>query len=172
MSRHIELNPVYHLTIGAIGEPGKRTFYLQGSQGAQVVSVIIEKEQAAILANSFEALLSELSEKHPQETRESQEEPFWTDLRLRQPIEPLFRVGHMGLGYNEDSDQIVLVAYELVDEGDEPNVVSFWANRDQIRSLVRHVYEVVRAGRPICGNCGRPIDAEGHFCPNRNGHIH
>ncbi|MCA9996365.1 MAG: DUF3090 family protein [Anaerolineales bacterium] len=41
-----------------------------------------------------------------------------------------------------------------------------------MRVLIPHTREVVNAGRPICGNCGRPIDAEGHFCPNRNGHKH
>ncbi|MCA9873818.1 MAG: DUF3090 domain-containing protein [Ardenticatenaceae bacterium] len=171
MAHHIELNPVHHLTIGTMGEPGHRVFYLQGGQGTQIVSLVIEKEQASMLANSFESLLGELSEKHPQGARNA-EEPVWTDLRLRQPVESLFRVGHMGLGYNEDSDQIVLVAYELVEEGEEPNVVSFWASRNQIKSLIRHTEDVVKAGRPICGNCGRPIDPTGHFCPNRNGHIH
>jgi uncharacterized repeat protein (TIGR03847 family) len=78
----------------------------------------------------------------------------------------------MGMGFNESANQIVLVAYELVDEDEEPNVVSFWASRSQMESLVNRAREVVAAGRPICGNCGRPMDPEGHFCPNRNGHRH
>lgn len=172
MAEHLELNPVYHLTIGTIGEPGNRTFYLQGSHGSQIISLVIEKEQAAMLANSLDALLEELNKKHPQNTRNATEEPVWTDMRLRQPVEARFRVGHMGLGFNEDSDQVVLVAYELVEEGEEPNVVSFWTTRPQVLTLIKHTNEVVSAGRPICGNCGRPMDEDGHFCPNRNGHIH
>jgi len=171
MADHIELNPVYHLTVGTVGEPGNRAFYLQGSQGAQVISLAIEKEQATMLATSFDSLLEELKNKHPQETN-SVEEPIWTDLRLREPIISLFRVGHMGLGYNEDSDQVVLVAYELVEEGEEPNVVSFWTTRMQVKELIKHANTVVSAGRPVCGNCGQPMDKDGHFCPNRNGHIH
>lgn len=167
MARHIELNPVAHLTIGAIGEPGQRTFYLQGSRGTQTISLVIEKEQASMLSSSFESLLAELNTKYPDRT---QENPVWTDMRLKEPVEPLFRVGNMGLGYNEESDQVVLVAYELVEEGEEPNVVSYWATRTQIQALIQHAQDVVRAGRPICGNCGRPIDADGHFCPHRNGH--
>ena len=101
------------------------------------------------------------------------EESILQDMRLREPIEALFRVGNMGLGYNESEQQIVLIAYELVDEEEEePNVVSFWATRLQMLSLVRHAREIVAAGRPICGNCGRPMDPAGHFCPNRNGHRH
>lgn len=171
MADHIELNPVYHLTVGTLGEPGNRVFYLQGSQGSQVISLVIEKQQASMLATSFESLLEELNSKHPQKTR-SAEEPVWTDLRLREPVESLFRVGHMGLGYNEDTDQVVLVAYELVDEGEDPNVVSFWTSRSQVKALIQHANDVVSAGRPICGNCGQPMDTEGHFCPNRNGHVH
>jgi uncharacterized repeat protein (TIGR03847 family) len=169
MARQIELNPVSQVTIGTIGVPGQRTFFLQGSQGTHTVSLTIEKEQAVMLANSFESLLEELSKQYPQDVRESQE-PVWTDMRLREPVESLFRVGNMGLGFNEASEQIVLVAYELVEEGEEPSVVSFWMTKVQAKSLIQHSLEVVRAGRPICGNCGRPIDEDGHFCPQRNGH--
>ncbi len=171
MARQIELNPVTHLTVGTIGPPGKRAFYLQGSRGTQTVTLLIEKEQASMMADSFESLLEDLNKKYPQEAREAHE-PVWKDMRLREPINVLFRVGNMGVGYNESTDQIVLVAYELVAEEEDPNVVSFWATRAQIRTLTQHTQEVVSAGRPICGNCGRPIDAEGHFCPNRNGHLH
>ena len=170
MARQIELNPVTHLTISTIGPPGRRVFYLQGSRGTQTISLIIEKEQAVILSNSFESLLEELDSKQLTSAQESQES-IWRDMRLREPVEVLFRVGNMGLGYNAESDQIVLVAYELVEEGEDPSVVSFWATRAQVEALIQHTNEVVKAGRPICGNCGRPMDPDGHFCPNRNGHI-
>lgn len=170
MARHIELNPVSHMTVNTIGPPGKRTFYLQGSKGADTVSLIIEKQQAAMLASSFETLLSELAKQERSPTREPQEE-IWTDLRLREPVEALFRVGRMEMGYSDDLDRVVLVAYELVDEeAEEANAVSFWLSRSQVQALIPHIEEVVEAGRPICGNCGQPIDPAGHFCPKRNGH--
>ena len=172
MARHIELNPASHLTIGTVGSPGQRVFYLQGSQGTHTISLILEKEQARMLAGSFESLLVELETRHPLDTREAQSEPVLRDMRLREPIEEFFRIGNMGLGYNEETDQIVLVAYELVDEDEEPNVVSFWTSRAQIQALIKHTLEVISAGRPICGNCGGPIDPTGHFCPQRNGHTH
>ena len=167
MSRHIELNPVTHITVGTIGPPGQRVFYLQGSRGADVISLIIEKQQASMLASSLETLLEDLAEKYP---AAEDREPVWTDMRLREPVEPLFRVGNMGLGYNEEVDRIVVVAYELVEEDEEANAVSLWATRDQALALIKHSNDVVSAGRPICGNCGQPIDRDGHFCPNRNGH--
>jgi len=171
MAHQIELNPVSHLTIGTIGPPGNRTFYLQGGRGSQTISLMIEKEQASMLANSLETFLEELEQKHPVSMREA-DESVMQDMRLREPVEGLFRVGNMGMGFNETANQIVLVAYELVDEDEEPDVVSFWASRRQMKALVTHARDIVAAGRPVCGNCGRPIDPEGHFCPNRNGHRH
>ena len=124
-----------------------------------------------MLANSLETFLEELEDKHPGATKDA-DESILQDMRLREPVEELFRVGNMGMGFNESANQIVLVAYELVDEDDEPDVVSFWASRGQMKALVAHAREIVASGRPVCGNCGRPMDAEGHFCPNRNGHRH
>ncbi len=171
MAHQIELNPVSYLTIGTIGPPGQRTFYLQGGRGSQIVSLVIEKQQASMLASSLETFLEELEEKHPAETRDG-DESILQDMRLREPVEELFRVGNMGMGFNEAANQVVLVAYELVDEDEEPNVVSYWASRGQMEALVVRAREIVASGRPICGNCGRPIDPDGHFCPNRNGHRH
>ena len=171
MAHQIELNPVTYITIGTVGPPGERTFYLQGGRGSQVVSLVIEKEQASMLANSLETFLEELDEQHPAATRGA-DESILQDMRLREPVNELFRVGNMGMGFNESANQIVLVAYELVDEDDDPDIVSFWASRKQIEALVSHAREIVAAGRPICGNCGRPIEPAGHFCPNRNGHRH
>ena len=171
MAHQIDLNPATHLTVGTIGIPGKRTFFLQGSRGSQTVSLVIEKEQAVLLASSLESFLEELERKAPLSTRAGSE-PVWMDMRLREPIEELFRVGNMGLGYSEENELVVIIAYELVEEGDDPNVVSFWATRSQVQALIKHVSDIVKQGRPVCGNCGRPIDADGHFCPNRNGHRH
>lgn len=172
MARHIELNPASHVTVNTVGPPGQRTFYLQGSQGSDTVSVVIEKQQAAVLANSFETLLTELARQNPPDAREPKEQ-ILTDLRLREPVQSLFRVGRMEMGYSESQDRVVLVAYELVDEDvDDPNAISFWMTRAQVEALIPHIEEVVQAGRPICGNCGQPIDPEGHFCPKRNGHLH
>jgi len=95
MASHIELNPVSQITVGTIGLPGQRTFYLQGSRGSQTISLTIEKEQARMLAESFDALIQELAQKYPESENEA---PVWTDMRLREPIESLFRVGNIGIG--------------------------------------------------------------------------
>ena len=54
----IELRPVDHLTTDALGEPGKRVFYLHGWQGQRVATLIIEKLQLQTLAVGIEQFLA------------------------------------------------------------------------------------------------------------------
>jgi uncharacterized repeat protein (TIGR03847 family) len=79
----------------------------------------------------------------------------------------------MGLGYDSDQDLVVVVAQSLQLEGEpEENAITarFWITRGQAKAMADHALEVVSQGRPLCALCGRPISAEGHFCPKRNGH--
>ncbi len=161
-----DLNPVTQVTVGAIGVPGKRTFYLQGRQGRTLVTLVAEKEQVSALSTGIDQLLDRLGwgARGVQVTA--------TEMELSEPIEPLFRIGQLGLGYDAEQNLLVLVAYELPQQEDAQtvNVVRFWASQEQMRALARHSAAIVAAGRPICVLCGRPIDPEGHFCPKRNGH--
>jgi len=161
-----DLNPVTHITAAAIGQPGKRTFFLQGQQGTTIATLVVEKEQLAALARGIDELLERLgTESQPAQVNV-------LAMELSQPVEPLFRIGQLGLGYDGEQKLLVLVAYELPAEENPAvvNVVRFWATADQMRALARHAAAIVAAGRPICVLCGRPIDPEGHFCPKRNGH--
>ncbi len=170
--RVIDLNPVSHITIGTVGPPGRRTFFLQGSQGSRLVSLVIEKEHAFALAVGIQELLERLSQERDAEPWD--EGPV--DLELKEPLEEAFRVSQLGLGYDERTDRIVIVAEawrQQQEEGengeDEVIVVRFWATRRQMAALSEHALRVVAAGRPTCPLCGNPIDPEGHFCPRRNG---
>jgi len=164
-----DLNPVLYITADALGPPGQRIFYLQASQKDTMVTLVLEKEQVQALALSVEQMLEELEKRNPQSAGEIElVSPY--DLTLREPLEPLFRVGQLGLGYDEDADLLILVAQELTDNKDEMSVARFWATRAQMKALSEHSRQVVEAGRPVCPLCGRPIDPEGHFCPRRNGH--
>ncbi|MCJ7708845.1 MAG: DUF3090 domain-containing protein [Anaerolineales bacterium] len=169
-----DLNPVTRITTGVIGTPGKRVFYLQARKDEQLVTLIVEKQQIQALAIGVEQFLADLQRRFPNLVEASVEyEP--EQMELGSPIDPAFRVGHLGLGYDEASDRLVLVAREIEAEGDDPEkavVARFWATRSQVRAFCRWGLELVNQGRPICGNCGEPIDPEGHFCPKRNGHKH
>jgi uncharacterized repeat protein (TIGR03847 family) len=164
-----DLNPVMHITADAIGPPGQRVFYLQAGQEDTLVTLVVEKEQVEALAISVEQMLEELENRHPQSASEMDLINQY-DLVLREPIEPLFRVGQMGLGYDEEADMLIVVAQELTDDSEEMSVARFWASRAQMKALSEHSLEVVEGGRPRCPLCDSPIDPDGHFCPRRNGH--
>jgi uncharacterized repeat protein (TIGR03847 family) len=149
-------------------------FYIQGRKDDQLVTLIVEKQQIQSLAIGLEEFLSKLHEGNP-EMPESTLEYDEKEMELEQPLNPLFRVGQLGLGYDEESDLLLLVAKETPvddEESEDANVARFWCTRSQLRMMCRWGLDVARKGRPICGNCGEPIDAEGHFCPKSNGHKH
>lgn len=171
---HFEINPVTHITTGFIGQPGKRVFYLQAHDGPQVVTLIVEKQHIEALAYGIEQFLTELKKKFP-ELPEAVEEYSPDSMALEVPLDPAFRVGQIGLGYDQERDLLVLVAQEVVAEGADPEEAAaarFFATRSQMGALGHYGLELVKQGRPLCGNCGQPIDPEGHFCPRSNGHAH
>ena len=168
-----DLNPVTHITAGAVGEPGNRTFYIQARQGDQLVTLLCEKQQVAALAIGVEQLLEQLAEKDPK-LAQTIDMVLEVDMELEEPLDPAFRVGQMGLGYDEERNLLVLVAQELLPEGQDASTASsarFWGTAEQMRTMAHHAQAVVASGRPTCPLCGAPIDPEGHFCPRRNGHI-
>jgi uncharacterized repeat protein (TIGR03847 family) len=191
-SNIIEMNPVSRITAGYVGVPGQRTFYLQARKGSTLISLLVEKEQVIALAQSVLQMIEHLDQNFPAVSTA----PLPRNMGLEQPVNPLFRVGQMGLGYDQERDLLVLVAQEIAtviddddddgddddaallgfqsDEEEEPDlgeVVRMWASRGQMEALARHATEIVKQGRPVCPLCGQPINVDGHFCPPRNGHL-
>ena len=177
-----DFDSVTHIVADALGQPGQRTFFLQARQGRRVASLIMEKQQVAALASAILQLLDELQTQHPE--LKPAEAPKQLP-RLMEPIDPAFRVGQLGLGYDEEQDLMVLVAQALPaaeqEEDDEEGAVltvhdlpraRFFATRNQMRALSEKALRAVESGRPDCPLCGRPIDAAGHFCPRTNGHAY
>jgi uncharacterized repeat protein (TIGR03847 family) len=166
----VDFNPVSRITIGAVGQPGQRVFLLQANQGSHAITLKLEKEQAMVLATSTIELLEELEQKYPRQQSRF-DKPLSSDLLLREPLEPAFAIGQIGLGYDQEHDLIVLVVQELPFEGlEKPATARFWASRAQMQALSDQTLEVASQGRPICPLCDSPMDPEGHFCPRSNGH--
>ncbi|WP_129671203.1 DUF3090 family protein [Candidatus Chloroploca sp. Khr17] len=164
-----DLDAVQRITAGAVGPRGQRVFYVQARRGARLITLAAEKEQVRALAEAISRLLDTLAEKNPRLT--TSDDLFIADMSLEEPLEPEFRVAQMGLGYDAERDLVILLAQGLEDDDEsEPPTARLSASRPQMRALAIHAAQVVAAGRPICGNCGRPIDPVGHFCPQRNGH--
>jgi uncharacterized repeat protein (TIGR03847 family) len=170
----IDLRPVTHITTDAIGQPGKRVFYIQGWQSERTITVIVEKIQIQSLAVGLEQFLAEIQEKFPglpEASADYEEEK----MRIHPPVDPVFRVGELGLGYDMENDLAVLITRELLPDDQDPEQASsirFWSTRSQLRAMCHWGMEVASRGRPACPQCGQPMDPEGHFCPKKNGHQH
>jgi len=172
MAEELDIRPVTHLTTDAIGQPGKRIFYIQGWHESRTVTLIVEKIQIQSLAVGLEQFLAEIQQKYP-DLAEASSEYEEEKMRISPPVDPMFRVGELGLGYDEDNDLVVLVIKEQIGEEEDAEnmrIVRFWCSRSQVRAMCHWGMEVAARGRPICPQCGEPMDPEGHFCPKKNGH--
>ena len=163
------------VVVGTVGLPGSRTFYLQVRTGAQIVSIALEKQQSALLADKVDEILDQLIayEGNPFSI------PTITPIELvdNEPLDPVqeeFRTGSMTLGWDPTTVQVVLEAFPLVDEDDDELLdVAVTEPAEMLlvrmpvgtaRAFATRTREVVGAGRPICPLCGHPIDADGHTC--------
>ncbi len=165
-----DFDPVTRITVGAQGQPGQRTFFLQVRHGRQLVSLVAEKEQVRAMSQAIDKLLDDLAEKNPL-LSSSDDLLLASDMSLDEPLESQFRIAQMGIGYDADRDQVILVLQGARDEDDDDTdapTARFGASRMQMKALSEHAQAVVARGRTICGNCGRPMDPTGHFCPEMN----
>lgn len=166
MSESFDMHPERFVT-GTVGPPGQRVFYLQGVAGPEVVTLRLEKQQVAALAEYLAGIIADLPSV----------QPFPVAADLTEPVVEEWIVGSLGVAYDEGNDRVLIVAEELVEtdeSGDElsaePATARFHLERAQVVAFIEHAVEVVLAGRPPCPICGRPMDPNGHVCPRSNGH--
>ena len=169
----IEITPDV-FTADYVGEPGRRAFFLQARSEELTYSFALEKQQVAVLAEKLRELLLIVDGDDTVKTTTPERDP---GLQLQQPIEPEWRIGTMGLAYDEAPDQVVVLAQpvqaeeeEEAEKSEEEEGIRFLLRRDQVRAFVLHAGAVVDEGRPTCQLCGLPMDPDGHTCPASNGH--
>lgn len=172
-TRETDINPVSHITIDAIGSPGRRVFYLQGrgTEENETATVIIDKLHLQNLLPGIEEVLTEIALRQPGMDTPLEAYDSGT-MRIQPPVDPVFRAGNLGLGYHAESDRVVLFAQEILSEGQEDEaaaMIRFWCTRQQVRRLADWGSQVLLQGRKICPQCGEPMDPAGHFCPKKNG---
>ncbi len=165
MAESYELDPADWVTAGAIGEPGRRTFYVQARKGHDLLALIVEKAQVQWLTQHAQDLLGRVGVVVTPDDLDADGQ------QLLEPVVPAWRAGALGLGMDDDGERFLLEAEELVDD-DEPGRARIVCSREQLVGLVAYAAFVVEAGaRESCRFCGRPIDpVAGHVCPAANGH--
>ena len=167
----LEITPEV-FTADYVGEPGRRAFFLQARSDLGVHSFALEKQQVAVLGEKLRELLLIISQDDTVKAAPPARDPA---LALQQPVEPEWRVGPMGLAYEEENDRVIVLAQPATPGEEEPlqeddDGIRIMLRRDQARAFVLHVAAIVDEGRPTCQLCGLPMDPDGHACPASNGH--
>ncbi|WP_277068396.1 DUF3090 domain-containing protein [Saccharomonospora viridis] len=166
---------------GTVGQPGDRTFYLQAREDTRTISVTIEKQQVAVLAERLASLLEEIASRFGADVPEEVPADLVDTDPLDVPLEEEFRVGTMGLGWDAESKTVVIELLAITDtEIDEavvlddteegPDAVRVFLTPAAARAFAARADRVVNAGRKPCPLCGEPLDPSGHICPRQNGY--
>lgn len=173
--RVVELDGVDTLGAGAIGEPGQRAFYIQADKGSARLTVLVEKEQVALLAQEAVAFLDRIADDYPEETA-APAAMHPSAAQVTEPAEPLFRARMIGLGFEPDRRLVLLELREHGEDTDSDDalaeddgfVARIFATRAQVRAMAERGADAVSGGRPLCQLCNFPMDPEGHICPRWN----
>ena len=174
-----EFDPPERFVAGTVGEPGARTFFLQARSGPRMVSVALEKQQVAVLAERIDELLDEVMAATGNDTLIPAVAPVALDDSgpLEQPIDEQFRAGTMTLSWDPGIARVVIEVFPLTDASEEEDeedvepeeVFLVRLEAGPARAFVQRAALVIEAGRPDCPFCGSPIDPEGHLCVRANG---
>lgn len=166
------------VVVGTIGLPGARTFYLQVRAGTQIVSIALEKQQSALLAEKIDEILDQLItvEGNPFSVPTSTPIELVDNDQL-EAVREQFRTGAMSLGWDPTTAQVVIEAYPITDvdadnddgsldedDADVPEMLLVRMPVGTSRAFAMRTREVVGAGRPACPLCGYPVDPDGHVC--------
>ena len=173
----VEVQPEIFVT-DYTGRPGERTFFIQARGDQGTFTYLVEKQQVVILAEKLREVLVLLDQTDTVLSTTPGRDPA---LRLEAPIEPEWRVGTIGLSYEEDADLVAVALRPASEEEEETEQVEtpseeeefpirYLLRRDQVRAFVLHSMAVIGEGRPLCQLCGLPMDPDGHNCPASNGH--
>ena len=177
MADVIEFDPVDSIGAGAFGAPGQRTFVIQATKGAATLSVLVEKEQVALLATEAAQFLDRIADEYPDPVGDVTGDPG--DAPVAEAV-PLFRAQMIGLGYDVERGLVLVELRETASDDDEEDpddpfddeveghVVRLYASRGQVRAMVASGAAAVASGRPRCPLCDFPMDPDGHQCPRWN----
>ncbi len=150
--------------VGAVGVPGKRTFYLMIEMGGDPVWFKCEKEQAAALAQQSIEILGAMERTVDEGAVEGM---VSTAGEMTGPSEHDHFFPVESIAMRISSDHFFQILLRGSEEGQE---VLFMTTPEQLRAMAIMALESVNAGRPLCPMCLLPENPDGHDCPSGNGH--
>ena len=177
-------DPVQRFTTGTVGVPGERTFFLQARSASGLSSVVVEKNQVQALAERLKVLIREIRSSGSASMDELAVAHLRDNEPLDFPIDEDFRVGIIGISWDEDQQRIgiqiqamgneeivdLLDDDEALEIEDAPDLVVVSLRIHQARTFLERSEAVISAGRQVCPFCGLPVNVDGHLCPRANGY--
>jgi uncharacterized repeat protein (TIGR03847 family) len=177
-----EFDGVTRLATGAVGEPGRRTFYIQVRADDTVLSIKCEKQQVATISAHLRNLLKDL----PEPAGPAPDASFVLDPSMAD-----FVLGTVGLGYDrsggriflqfdemrfdddrddddDDDDDDLFDGESLLDDSPDADRVRLFVSPSQAVAFCDQADRAVAGGRETCQWCGTPKDPGGHACPRFN----
>ena len=113
--RVIEFNEPQRFTVGTVGVPGERTFFIQAEDGPRLISVSLEKSQVQALADRLVFMLREIKQVIPNFLIKDLPKD---EKSLSTPIEEEFRVGLIGIAFDQ-STELIQIDLQAVSEEDQ-----------------------------------------------------
>ena len=183
-------DPPERFVAGTVGMPGERTFFLQAREGLRLISVALEKQQVAILAERIDELLDEVAQTSGMSAWASDAIAQPDNDPLESPIEEEFRAGTITLSWDERDGRVVIEVFPVesmmgeeppnaIDEAGLAHLPIVEPEPDELlvvrltpalaRRFATRAAIVVGQGRPNCPFCGGPMEVNGHLCPRANG---
>ncbi len=159
LGHNYDFTEVTFLSVGTVGEPGKRVFYLWAEYLGERLALKIEKTQVISLIQFIAQLLEDLP--RPKELP--------TPPPIPQDLEYDFIAGSIALAYDELRD-LIIIEIEEASAADDASTALIGVSREQAAALAIEGTRAVEGGRPPCPLCGYPLDPNGHSCPRTNGH--
>ncbi len=157
---------VQRMRADALGEPGHRRFRIIAIIDGVTHIVWMEKQQLQALGMAIEQLLEQVP---VDEDVVIDAEPV---VEFDENTRNQFRVGRIELGYDVGHNRVVISTFDIQQEDEEETAtLVLRLNLRQSADLSADAASLVAAGRPLCPMCGQPMDADGHVCPQQNGHL-
>jgi uncharacterized repeat protein (TIGR03847 family) len=107
MSQSFHFGDLQHFTTGTVGPSGQRIFYLQFGNPGDLATLQLEKMQVRALADFLHQLIEDVEPISPDEI------PLVLDLV--EPVSPDWIVSSIGVAFEKEKSEFVVVAEELID---------------------------------------------------------
>jgi uncharacterized repeat protein (TIGR03847 family) len=166
MSASYQFEAPERVTVGTVGPPGQRTFFVQAREGRRLLTLKVEKEQVSQLSDYLVSILDDLVGGDIDAA----------SLDLETPIEQDWIVGVIRVApYDQEADRVHILFEEFVPEEEGVESAPGASARvslspPQVAAFVQRATALVNAGRATCPLCRNPMDPAGHACPRSNGH--